>query len=507
MHNEAPIAMGDCNSLVLFVDSNFFLQLKQPKELPWDEIGSRSNFILMVPRAVQKEISRLKADGNSRRSRRARKTVALLMKIAQSPGGMHVVRESDPRVDLRLPSRGGPPPEHPDLDLSNTDDQIIAEIQEFRAAHPDDEVALLTTDSDQVMSCRCLGIPYKVVPEGWHLPPEPDARDKRVQELERRVAQLEATEPKIAVSSLNGTGEPIDALAIEIDDYAPIPAELLDELMAEAKRRSPLKEGLDELANAKHPRDSFERTLLVATPSIQFKPPTLEEISDYRGKHYPGWLDRLRRFFETLPQRMGDPSRMGELIVVVRNDGARPSEGTIVTFAAFGGVLLVSKEHALTCAQDFPAPPKPPRGSLIRTVGSLASMIESFGQNHLPDATAFHVPHFDPHDPYAFYFTGGERKSPSARWAFECDQFRHGGCEQTFEMLILVPYGSRPTSPAIHCEVFARNMSTPVKTTIPINLVFHAADSARPARELLDRHLRPHAEVTLVLPDDTKPRV
>ncbi len=219
MCNDAPAANRNCNPLYLFVDSNFFLQLKTPGELPWNDIGPRSNIILIVPRAVQREISQFKSNGNSRRSRRARKTATLLMKVAQSPDGMEVVRESGPRGALLLPAhRAANPCGHPDLDLRIPDDQIIAEILDFRAERPGFEVALLTTDSDQVMTCRHFTIPYEVAPEEWFLPPEPDDRDKRMQQLERRVAQLEASEPKVAISWLDGAGNPIDALAMEIDN-------------------------------------------------------------------------------------------------------------------------------------------------------------------------------------------------------------------------------------------------------------------------------------------------
>jgi len=272
--------------------------------------------------------------------------------------------------------------------------------------------------------------------------------------------------------------------------------------MTEAKRRSPLEEGLDELVKAKLPRYPLDGTILAASPSARFEPPTPEEISNYREQQYPGWLEELRSFFEKLPQRMGIATRLAELVVAIRNDGNRPSEGTIVTFEAHGGVLLATKKNAPAFEQDFPAPPRPPKGSLVVT----ANTIDCGYQSDFSDVAKFRMPKLDPHDPCAFYFTDGERNRPSTKWVFECDQFRHGGYESKFEMLILVPNGAQLTNPAVQCEVYARNMSTPVTSIIHVRSNFHVADSVQTARELLDRHLRPKTEVPLVTPTDVKPR-
>lgn len=93
--------------IFLFVDTNFFLQLKVPRDLPWSSVSANQNIVLFVPRAVQKEISRLKSDGNTRRSKRARAAAALLMRIAQSAGETEVVQLQQPTVEckrLRNPS-------------------------------------------------------------------------------------------------------------------------------------------------------------------------------------------------------------------------------------------------------------------------------------------------------------------------------------------------------------------------------------------------------------------
>jgi hypothetical protein len=41
----------------------------------------------------------------------------------------------------------------------------IAEILRFRVTHPDSDVRLLTTDSDQVVSARHFGVPFITIPD------------------------------------------------------------------------------------------------------------------------------------------------------------------------------------------------------------------------------------------------------------------------------------------------------------------------------------------------------
>src|ERR1019366_4160220 len=144
--------------LYLFTDTNFFLQLRLINDLPWHEAFPDREIILLVPRAVQKEIARLKSDGNTRRARRARSAAQILMRVAQAPDSVEIIREASPRVELRIPSRSQIiPVPGTEPNFSIVDDQIIDEIRAFRAEHQNEDVRFITTDSDQVTSARYFG--------------------------------------------------------------------------------------------------------------------------------------------------------------------------------------------------------------------------------------------------------------------------------------------------------------------------------------------------------------
>jgi hypothetical protein len=58
--------MNGFRDMKLFVDTNFFLQPKEIRLLPWSEICEETELYVMIPRAVQGEIDRLKQDGSGR---------------------------------------------------------------------------------------------------------------------------------------------------------------------------------------------------------------------------------------------------------------------------------------------------------------------------------------------------------------------------------------------------------------------------------------------------------
>ena len=188
MMTDEPTSAND--PFYVLPDTNLFLQARALKELPWNELAHNRDIIILVPRTVQKELSRLKSDGNSRRARRARTATTLLLKAAQATKHTTTIRERDPRVTLRLPIPTKPCVLPDDLDLTNPDDQIIAEALTFHAQNPNNEAVILTGDTDQIVNATHHHIPYRTIPEHWLLPPEPDERDKRISELEREIRAL-----------------------------------------------------------------------------------------------------------------------------------------------------------------------------------------------------------------------------------------------------------------------------------------------------------------------------
>jgi predicted ribonuclease YlaK len=104
--------------LIFFVDTNFFLQCRDPRQLPWADVADGNDVVVLIPRTVQKEVDQKKQGGNSRRAKRARKASSLFREVLGALELRKVVREAGPRVELSFPPPPDPNRERlPQLDL------------------------------------------------------------------------------------------------------------------------------------------------------------------------------------------------------------------------------------------------------------------------------------------------------------------------------------------------------------------------------------------------------
>jgi hypothetical protein len=179
-----------------FVDTNLFLQCRDLPEIPWSTISAGDTVELVVPRAVQIEIDRLKSDGNSRRAKRARLANSYFRQILLASDERLIVRDANPRVEITLaPLVGTSTYSGWDLDPSKPDDSIIIELMAYRKSNAD--AALLSHDTYPLLIAKRLSLPFVAIPDEWLLGPESDDRDKKLHGLETRIARLEKASPII----------------------------------------------------------------------------------------------------------------------------------------------------------------------------------------------------------------------------------------------------------------------------------------------------------------------
>ena len=87
--------------LILLADTNFFLQYRNPAELPWADIGADDEVVLKVCRAVLREIDNFKAGGQCSPSAAGTGPVVPVSADGQGPAA------GDP---ARSEPEGGSPP-------------------------------------------------------------------------------------------------------------------------------------------------------------------------------------------------------------------------------------------------------------------------------------------------------------------------------------------------------------------------------------------------------------
>lgn len=484
----------------LFVDTNIFLQCRDIKDLPWEQIAEGNDLLLLIPRAVQKQIDRLKHDGNIRRARRARVATSFIRQIVLPEGSMVIIRGHDPKVTISFP-----PPytlrdiEVNGLDLFNEDDLIIAEALAYKAEHLGDEVAVITHDTNPILTAKRFGLGYIVVPDDWLLPPEPDIRDKRIAQLEQKVKELEGARPEITVEAFDASGKTIDSLILSIAKYNILGEQEIDQLLNIAKTEHPL---VIDFPTAETAQKHDERLTAFSGLSIlgikqHYEAAKEEEIAKYRDKDYPAWLEELRNLFRELANKLENPCRQVNISVAISNHGTVPAENVVVEFQVLGNLLLRrpsdADEEPAASSITLPGPPKAPIGRWVRQKSAMESILETYkwvDRFSTPDYNSLirdiHLPRMpQPRDKHVFYWKSQKPFGFMSSWSFECAEFRHQVEPEEFDITLCVPPGTDADSGALECRVTARNLPRPLTVSLPVRISYEERDTFKEAQQLL----------------------
>jgi hypothetical protein len=474
----------------VFVDTNFFLQLRDMAELPWADVSDEKELFVMVPRVVQGEIDKLKQDGNSRRSKRARRTSSLLRRVIHSADATLVVREANPRVLLCFPPPAAQAiPKPSTLDPIHADDQIVAEVMDYSAAHPSEDVFLLTSDTGPMLTARHHNVRFVATPEGWLLGPEPDERDKTIQDLKRRLDTLERTHPILEISAWKQDSQ-IHILEEEIPLFEPLPETVIDRLVEEIGERCSMP---DEFGL------SGTELLLRRTAALgqgryfRYTQPTEEEIRKYRQVDYPDWLKHVREFLVDVPRQLNERTHSTIIQLRIRNSGTVPANNALVEFEAAGDVFIQAPERRGHTQQGvstdvrLPGPPEPPSGHFDETHSGL-SAASGFGLARDPFSSVDSL--LSPtlklpaeRSRNAFYWTARPLRR-SRLLSLTCEEFRHGNDAEEFNIIVVFSQ-RKSTTGVVSCRFSATNLPEPSRFMVPIKTLVRTASIESLLRNLI----------------------
>lgn len=469
-----------------FLDTNVFLQCKDLNQLPWDDITEEDEVRLIIPHAVQKEIDRLKHDGNRRRAKRARKANSLMRKIINTHGMIETIKHSNPLVTIEF----SPIQEIQDsisdiLDLSQADDNIIAETITYKNQNPEDTVAVLTHDIILISIAKRCGLEYVEIPDGWFLEPEPDAKDKRIHALENKLKELVKSSPQITIEAQDDKGNKADSLTVSVVRYEKLTDAEIKKLMVDIQAKYPMVTVFDT-----KPEDPYIKKLGLANPvgiMYEYKPPSVKEIENYKKGAYPLWLHEVKEFFESLSYTLEAPHRNIELPIAINNDGNVPAENIVVEFEVTKGLLL-NRSHKNDVEEEnqkldtLPSPPEAPKVQLVEKRFPFP-MMGSMGSNFARVEPLFPtIPEIPKHDRNSFYWKSDNFK----KWSFECDEYRHKVESEIFSTHINVSHKNNIDSGALKCRVTAKNMSEPTYYAIPIKVEYMQGNTFEQAKKLIN---------------------
>jgi hypothetical protein len=416
--------------MTLFVDTNFFLQCKPINEILWNEI-SDDDIEILITRPVQIEIDRLKNDGNSRRSKKARSTNSLFRNMLSTPETQIQYKVNEISIILKF---SNPYSEEQlktiqdNLDTTYNDDKILAEVKYFIKENGTEGVFFVSHDTNPLLTAKRNNIPFKQIPDSWLLPPENDARDKEIIQLRDQVKTLMEKEPIIQTKmAIHGELFIDYEFNVSINEYIELNTAELEEIIDRATEKHPLKTDFTEELKQK-PQISLGQLI-----NEKYIPPDQTKIDKYKNEEYPKWKNDLKEFFNDHCKTYNQAERFVPCGLTVENIGSRPVDNLIIEISVFNDAVLYQSDIADLVSSrtypPFPRPPEPPKGFWKQTSPlwnneNLAKIIKIDSYANTP----LGIPHIENltrvRDKYAFYWLN-KPESTDKIWKFECNEFRH----------------------------------------------------------------------------------
>jgi hypothetical protein len=468
-------------------DTNFFLQCHPIDALDWSLVTDAQEFVLAVPRMVQREIDKHKGSGNNRRASRARKVASLFRKILDADPDGYSINGRGVKINICLRSSKLNADDFPDLDLDEPDERIVAETALLSRQNPSEDVTLITDDTPIMATAKALGVAYRSLPDEWFLPPEPDAKDKEIAELKRRLLALEQDAPVLEFAHEGGADE------FEVTHYEPLNDQAIDELVRHAQALAPMR--VDFSAGGSTPAIEggslaahfASRASLVARGMDL--PPHQHEIDRYQNIEYPKWIRDLRSQLKSMHSWLNH-TQIPAISVTLSNAGSKPATGLLVEVDLLGDLYFDDNNQVAegddASAAPLPSPPAPPKmRSMFDSISIASGLSRQLSDYASRDWSLGVMRHIGPKDPHAFY-RDSSRETAQSR-AYTCEKFRHRHDAETFNLSIVPFFFDKDAySGAMVVKAHATNLPVSVEKTVTLRFAIKHGDTAAEIRRLLE---------------------
>ncbi len=483
----------ECRILYLFPDTNLFIQCKPLEQLDWSALEEFTEIRLLVCRPVQREIDGLKNRGRDRTADRARRTNTLFRDVLSTADRQHMIRESSPRVTLSFSPIQLPSKDLKDrLDFNHTDDELLGFLYEFCQAHPGEDARLLTHDTGPMATAENLGMTFLAIRNEWLLPPENNPKEKENQQLKNEITRLKSLEPAFGIECLSPEAQPLDRLESECEIYLPLGEEEIEELLALLMKRYPMVTNFGREATSDKPSkvdinqvhvNSLARSL--STP----RPPSDQEISEYKNRRYPRWLQSCRDLLTNLHRGLQWETGWPTVCFPIVNLGTRPARDALIEWRAQGNFKLLPPKEDFPewhvkeqPGLQLPAPPAPPRGRSIREL--MANAVLPLEAPVIAPRSL--LPHSEvDRDPNGFYYKPSFQFDPQSSISLSCNQWRHSQGPIEFQVQLCFGIDNTMARGLLECVVQAENLTDPEIKRLPVRIAVKRIDTMGYARQLI----------------------
>jgi PIN domain len=348
-----------------FLDTNVYLHFKDFDQVDWREVLNSQSVCLVVAPVNLSELEKFKYDPISeRRQKRSRMITKKITDIAFSvETGRDAAVPGRDGVVMRTLTASPVMSRYPQLEASNWDDQLIASVLRYaeeNSAIPGEDIILVTDDSGVLIKGRANGITIQQPDDTLRLPDEPTSDQRKIAALERRLDEIESSQPKLRLAFIfndnltEGLRAPIEVIAAATEE------ELAQ--LSEQEQGLLLEQGKKRLARPKSTETTAPRTIADSLSEVQesLRFAMLGSISPAEYERYERevkeYIEGYRRFLLDLCEWQGLSSRCRRVELAVLNEGTTPARGLVVHFTLPGGLGVETKQLG-----DPPDKPKEPR--------------------------------------------------------------------------------------------------------------------------------------------------
>lgn len=434
----APIEVAAGPDASVFVDTNLFLQYRDLKDFPWQEILPAAEWIeIAVAKVIVDELDHHKNQNVRRRRDRSRAALKRIGEAAKSEGGALELRPADPRVTLRFVLPFAPDPQKvSNLDLTTNDNRFVAAFIEGRSRGPS---KLMSDDSGPRLTALTLGYGDDVIEPlaSWRLPEEPDIEAQKLKDLTKELAQLKAAHPEISI-------ECAATVNWILPDLEPLDDERIEALMSRVMER--------------HPRAPMAAANLIRpSPRIYLANGFHQHQVDAYNNAYDAYLASMRSFFQNAHKAAVRYARTRTIPVLLTNQSHNTAHNVLMELAINNKASLLATKTQTSQARGATTWPKPPK---IPTLPHEArSVVHTPLPHPLIDQNPKNLTRFYWQDTPSFGSSSG---------SLICQEFRAN--EQWRHPAIVTLPGGEGTEYTLAVRVTATNLRSAVQAETKIHL-------------------------------------
>ena len=412
--------------VIVFTDTNVFIQLRDLQDLPWCELFPDVKHVaIMVARPVIQELGRHKVSTKPRLRNRARAALKIIDEASAAPNRMIELQKVPILVTLMVPQRIKPDwASLPNLEQCDPDDQLVAAA--FTYAN---DSVLLSHDSGPRISARDVGLVAYDPPQGWLLTLEQSDDQRRIRKLEHDLDQALSRSPQMSISFPQAeNGKPITLYHYKLPQ---LPKNIIDVLAYGYISAHP-KEYIETKA---YPFGSLMGSFPGFTP---------EDQAHY-GREYSKFTDHVHEYFAKLHKQLTAVVGVPELMFTISNSGSGSALNLVVSIKVDGDFGLVTCHDRSDIARrlSLPEVPRPRIAALNMEVASMDNLLRP------------PMPTLQPPDPTEMRWY--ERpKSGEAFESYGCKDFRPG---RSYEDVICLRADPPPSQGTIQVMASAEQMA------------------------------------------------